>query len=148
MPVRWLAKLAGMREPLENSLGRVRVVHRYAWLWEPLESDPSFVLRPMFGARSVYLDGRIVLGFSAGREPWRGVLVCTDRQHHAALRAEFGELAPHPVLPKWLYLPESADKFESCAVRLVRLAARRDPRIGVTPRPKRRRPAAARERPR
>jgi hypothetical protein len=39
-------------------------------------------------------------------------------------------------LPKWLYLPEVADSFERTAVRLVSLARRRDPRIGVTPQPK------------
>jgi hypothetical protein len=135
-----------MREPHGKSLDRVRVVHRYAWLWEPLESDPTFLLRPMFGTRAAYLDGRIVFCFSAKHEPWRGVLVCTDRPHHAALLAEFSDLKPHPILPKWLYLPESADKFEQAAVRLVKLAARRDPRIGVTPQPKRRRPAAAKAR--
>ena len=29
------------------------------------------------------------------------------------------ELAPHPVLPKWLYLPETADGFERVAQKLV-----------------------------
>jgi hypothetical protein len=39
------------------------------------------------------------------------------------------------VLPKWLYLAESADDFERVAERLVALARRRDPRIGVAPKP-------------
>ena len=43
---------------------------------------------------------------------------------------------PHPVLPKWLYLPESADGFERMAEKLVQLVRRRDPRIGVAPQPK------------
>ncbi|MDI1249601.1 MAG: hypothetical protein PSV13_12120 [Lacunisphaera sp.] len=135
-----------MREPHGKALDRVRVVHRHAWLWEPLEGDPTFLLRPMFGTRAAYLDGRMVFCFAAKTEPWRGVLVCTDRPHHDALLAEFSDLKPHPILPKWLYLPESADKFEPSAVRLVRLAARRDPRIGITPQPKRRRSAAAKAR--
>ncbi|MBI2515888.1 MAG: hypothetical protein HYV95_03130 [Opitutae bacterium] len=127
-------------------LDRVRVVHRYAWLWEPLEMDATFVLRAMFGARAAYLDGKLMLCFTAGDEPWRGVLVCTDRAHHAALQAEFPELVPHPILPKWLYLPEAADSFERAAAQLVGLARRRDPRIGVVPQPKKRRAPAKRSR--
>jgi hypothetical protein len=119
-----------------SPVGRARIVHRHAWLWEPLESDPGFVLRAMFGAKAAYLEGKLALGFCAGDEPWRGVLVCTDRERHAALVAEFPELAPHPVLPKWLYLPESADTFERTATLLVGLARRRDPRLGVTPKPR------------
>ncbi len=116
-----------------EGLGRLRRVHPHAWLWEPLESDPTFLLGAMFGSKVVYLDGKLVLCFSAREEPWRGVLVCTEREHQASLRAEFPALAPHEILPKWLYLPESADAFESAAERLVRLAKERDPRIGVAP---------------
>lgn len=113
--------------------GPVRLVHPHAWLWEPLTEDPTFVLRSMFGAKAVYLRGRLMLCFCARDEPWRGVLVCTEREHHAALRAEFPALAPHPVLPKWLYLPEQANAFESVATRLVALSRQRDPRLGIVP---------------
>jgi hypothetical protein len=123
----------------EGPLGRARPVHRHAWLWEPLESDASFVLGSMFGTKVVYLDGRLVLCFAARREPWRGLLVGTERGAHPSLLAEFASLRPHPVLPKWLYLPESADDFERAAARLVALAGERDPRIGIVPRPKKRR---------
>ena len=111
-------------------------MHPYHWLWEPLETDPTFVLRPMFGAKAVYLDGKLMLCFCASEEPWRGVLVGTDRTHHAALRADFPEFAPHPILAKWLYLPEAADNFERAATRLVALVRQRDPRIGVIPKPR------------
>ena len=130
-----------MREP---TIGKSKRVHRYQWLWEPLETDPTFLVRPMFGGKSLYLDGKLMLYFTAGEEPWRGVLVCTERDHHAALLAEFPELSLHPILPKWLYLPESADRFESVAERLVALARRRDPRLGVSPKPKRGRRSAKR----
>ncbi len=96
----------------------------------------------MFGGKSVYLDGKLMLYFSAKKEPWLGVLVCTDRSHHASLLAEFPELTPHPVLPKWLYLSESHETFERAAQRLVALARRRDPRLGVAPElAKKRKPA-------
>lgn len=116
--------------------------HRHEWLWESLGAEPTFLLRTMFGAKAAYLDGRLVLCFCAGQEPWRGVLACTERSQHAALRAEFPELAPHPVLPKWLYLPETAEAFERIATRLVQLARQRDPRLGITPPPRRRRAKA------
>ena len=108
-----------------------RPTHRYAWLWEPLEADASFELKAMFGGKAVYLDSRMQMVFFAKTEPWRGVLVCTARASQEGLRAEFPGLSPHPVVPKWLYLPEAADDFERVGQRLVRLALRRDPRIGV-----------------
>lgn len=140
-----------MRPDFDRAPRRAKPVHPFAWLWEPLETDATFVIRPMFGARAAYLDGRMVLCFCAGEEPWRGVLVCTSREHHPALAAEFPVLSPHPILPKWLYLPESAPAFEATATRLVALARRRDPRIGIVPPPRRRRPnakPAAKRRPR
>jgi len=124
-----------------DNFGRMRRVHPYAWLWEPLETDATFVLGAMFGTKVVYLDGRLVLCFSAKEEPWRGVLICTEREHHASLVAEFPPLSPHPVLPKWLYLAESSDEFERVAERLVMLAERRDPRIGVVPKQRKRKNA-------
>jgi len=120
---------------------RPKAVHPYAWLWEPLESDPSFVLRTMFGAKSVYLGGQLQLCFPHKEEPWRGLLVCTDKTHHPSLIRDFPVLAPHPVLPKWLYLSDSSDAFDSTAERLVERVRRRDSRIGVTPQSKKRKKA-------
>lgn len=114
---------------------RAEIIHPYAWLWEPLEQEPTFVLRAMFGTKAAYVAGRLVLCFSARKEPWRGVLVCTEREHHASLVAEFPALAPHPILPKWLYLPDESSRFESTAERLVGLVRQRDPRIGIEPKP-------------
>ena len=115
----------------EITLGRIIKTHPYAWLWEPLEDEAGFLLRPMFGGRAVCIDGRMVFYFSAREEPWRGMCVCTGREHHASLMAEFPALAPHEVLPKWLYLPEAEDCFERVAEALIALAKRRDPRIGI-----------------
>ena len=127
-----------MRLRFEKSL--VRPLHRHAWLWEPLESDATFVLRSMFGTKAAYLDGKLMLCFCARKDPWHGVLVCTDRTRHPALLLEFPALVPHPILPKWLYLPETNERFEALAARLVALARRRDERLGVLPQRKRPRP--------
>ena len=125
------------------SIGRVKKVHPYAWLWEPLENDPTFLLRPMFGGRAAYVAWRLTLFFIARTgDCWRGVCVCAERGQHAALMGEFPEIAPHSVLSKWLYLPESHNRFEAVASRLVELVRRRDPRIGVLPQTKRGKKAA------
>lgn len=115
--------------------------HPLLWLAEPLRDDPSYLDKAMFGGRAVHFAGRLVLLLYAKGEPWRGVLVPTEREHHAALIADFPALAPHEVLPKWLYLPERAESFEADAQRLVSLIRRLDPRIGVLPGTKSRKPA-------
>lgn len=117
----------------------VRIVHPYAWLWEPLEADPTFVLRPMFGTRAAYVGGKLALCFSARKEPWHGVLVATNHDDQPSLRRDFPALLPHPILPKWLYVPDSARDFERTATRLVEAVRRRDPRIGIVPKARKRR---------
>ena len=114
----------------------IQPASRHAWLWEPLEMDATFVLRSMFGFKAVYLDGKLMGLFCAKTEPWRGLMVCTERAHHASLLADFPALSVHPILGKWLYLSEAESDFETMAQRLVRLARQRDPRIGVIPKPK------------
>jgi hypothetical protein len=113
--------------------------HRYGALVAPLREDASFLAKPMFGCLACYLHGRLMLLLADRREPWRGLLVPTAVEHHAALRAELPVLRVHPVLGKWLRLAESDDDFEATAARLVALAAADDPRIGVEPSPRARR---------
>jgi len=92
----------------------------------------------MFGAKAVYLHGMMMLCCCARTEPWRGVLICTDRTRHATLINDFPSLVPHSVLPKWLYLSENVADFETTAEKLIRLARQRDPRIGIVPQIKKR----------
>jgi hypothetical protein len=118
----------------EFPTGPPKIAHPMAWLWEPLEEDPTFMLRKMFGGTAIYLHGKLMIYFSRSTdEPWRGMLVCTERGHHASLMSDFPELEPHKHLGKWLFLPESNDQFERTAEKLVRLVLYRDPRIGIIP---------------
>jgi len=110
--------------------------NRHLWLLDPLADEPTLLVRSMFSGQAVYLDGRMVLYLADRAEPWRGVCVPMERDQHAALIAELPALAPHPALPKWLYLPEAADTFERDAQWLVsRIQAiqARDLRIGIIP---------------
>jgi hypothetical protein len=115
-----------------------RPEHPLEWLTDPVRDEPSFVLKSWFGGRTIMLHGLHMLFLTTQGEPWQGVLVCTFHEHQPSLLAEFPALRPHPVLKKWLYLPESADTFERIARRLVQLVRARDPRIGIHPSPPKR----------
>lgn len=113
--------------------------HPLQWLAEPLLAEPSFELRSWFGGRTLMLDGKHQLFLTTQGEPWQGVLVCTFHEHQESLRADFPTLRPHPVLGKWLYLSESAENFESIARQLVQRVRARDPRLGISPSPRKKR---------
>lgn len=112
---------------------KVKRPHPLHWILEPVEGEPSFFQKPMFGCQAAYLYGRLVLVLAAHEEPWNGLLVCTSREFHSALMDDFPGLQPHPVLPKWLYLAQSCDGFEETAQRLALQALKNDARIGVEP---------------
>jgi hypothetical protein len=120
----------------------VKPEHPFEWLAEPLHDEPSFILKSWFGGRTLMLHGLHTLFLTAQGEPWQGVLVCTFHEHQPSLLAEFPALRQHPVLKKWLYLPEAAATFEHDARRLVQLARARDPRIGIPPSTKKKKSAA------
>lgn len=109
------------------------------WILEPLERDAGYLRRKMFGCDAAYLDGLLYLVAADREDPWSGLLVCTSQERHEALLAEFPALRVHPVLGKWLYLPQTDEDFETTAALMARLALARDPRMGVAPRPRSRR---------
>ena len=115
--------------------------HPLQWLAEPLLDEPAFVLKSWFGGRTIMLHGQHHLFLTVQGEPWQGVLVCTYHEHQESLRAEFPTLQQHPILGKWLYLPETTDTFERDAKRLVQLVRARDARIGILPSAKKRKAA-------
>jgi hypothetical protein len=110
-----------------------RPVNRHLWLLDELRELPTCEVRPMFGAQSCYFNGLLVLVLADGEEPWRGVLVPCEREQHAAIQREFPALSPHQVLPKWLYLPESAASFERDAKTIVVRIRQLDARFGIVP---------------
>jgi hypothetical protein len=107
--------------------------HVLQWVVEPVETEPSFLQKHMFGCQGIYLFGRLVFVLAAKPEPWNGLLVCTSREFHSSLINEYPSLRPHPVLGKWLYLPQTNETFDENAPKLVLQALRNDPRIGVEP---------------
>lgn len=121
---------------------RATRLNSLVWILEPLERDAGYMHRKMFGADAAYLDGLLYLIVADRDDPWNGVMVCTSQERHAALMADMPSLVPHPVLGKWLYLPQTDDAFEATAAAMAGLAVARDPRLGVAPKPKARRSKA------
>ena len=103
------------------------------WVVEPLMDEPSYLEKPMFGCQACYLHGRLVLALVSGAEPWNGLLIPTDHQFHDAIRKDFKTVKQHPVLKKWLYLPEASEDFETVASDIVEAIRVNDQRFGVEP---------------
>ncbi|MGO4762035.1 hypothetical protein AB4120_05790 [Cupriavidus sp. 2KB_3] len=113
------------------------------WIFDAFERDPSYIRKRMFGSDAAYLDGNLCLIAADRDDPWNGLLVCTSQEHHAALIADMPALRPHPVLGKWLYVPQADPAFEESADWLVARVLERDARVGVEPKPSRRRKGSA-----
>jgi hypothetical protein len=92
----------------------------------------------MFGCDAAYIDGLLCLVVADRDEPWNGLLVCTSQERHAALIEDMPALRPHPVLGKWLFVPQADPAFEDIAQRMTSLVLARDWRVGVEPKPRRR----------
>lgn len=105
------------------------------WILEAFVENPSFFTKRMFGGLAAYLFERqmllLVEPTKSGRWKWHGVLVCTDYEHHASIRAEFPALMPHQVLRKWLFIDSAHEDFESTMEAVAKRVARNDPRFGV-----------------
>lgn len=112
---------------------KVRKVSPLFWVFESLEDDPGFMTRKFFMFDAAYLDGLLYLAVNVGEEPWNGLVVCTSHEHQASLIEDFPELHAHPIIGKWLYLSQTHPDFESLALKLARLALRRDARMGIEP---------------
>ena len=109
------------------------------WIFEAFEGEPTYLTKRMFGSDAAYIDGLLCLVAADREKPWNGLLVCTSQERHAALMDELPALRPHPVLGKWVYVPQDDPAFEDTAERLTALVLARDPRIGVEPKPRKRR---------
>jgi hypothetical protein len=110
------------------------------WICQPFENHSTFFTKRMFGGLAVYLFGRLMMILveptKTGRWTWHGVLLCTEREHHASIVKEFRYLAPHDALKKWLYVDSRHMHFEQTMERVARAIARDDKRFGIQPRPR------------
>ena len=112
----------------------------HEWVFEDFDQFPSFRTKGMFGGLAVFVFEKqvmvIVEPTKSGRWDWHGILICTDYVHHESLMNEFSGLAPHEILKKWLYIDSADDSFEETMVGLSKRIMQNDPRIGILPKPK------------
>ncbi len=130
-------------------MGKAKKVFENLAYFEDLEPDSSYSTKPMFGCLAIYYRGLNVTLLAA--EPgertyrkikykfdiWDGVLLPTSREYHELILYDFPELVSHPVLGKWLYLPQQTEGFEELIIRIVRLIRKGDYRFGIIPGTKR-----------
>lgn len=124
------------KRPIKKAQFKIKERNPLLYLFEPLERRGDYEHKRMFGCEAAYLDGKLSVILADGEEPWNGLMLATDRAHHASLQTQFKELVSHPILGKWLYLSTQDPEFESLAPTLVAIAQKGDPRIGVQPKPK------------
>ncbi len=74
-----------------------------------------------------------MLVLASGEEPWGGLLIPTEHQHHDAIVKEFQHVVQHSVLKKWLYLPEATEDFETVASDIIEAVRMNYQRFGVEP---------------
>lgn len=113
--------------------------------FEELSSKDSFYYKKFFGGLSIYVYGRMVAFLSEhpGDKEWRGKKFATDiwngclipssREHHDSLLKTIKGTVVHPVIEKWLYLPQDSKHFEASMIHLVELVRRKNPLVGIEP---------------
>jgi hypothetical protein len=123
---------------MATSSEKTKRPHPLHWVVESIMEEPSYIDKAMFGCRGIYLHGRLMLVLCVGEEPWNGLLIATDHEFHEDIRRDFKTVKQHPVLKKWLYLPEASEDFESVASDVVEAIRVNDQRFGVEPKERRR----------
>lgn len=118
------------------------------WIFEPFEEHSDCIVKSMFGGLAMYYQGQLKLvlmenpgdtSYRGQKFPfdiWNGLMIATDKECHQKLTQLLSSLTPHPVLPKWLYLPFASEHWENDVETLQKLIRRGDPLIGVWPQKK------------
>ncbi len=115
---------------------KIKKINSLKWLLEPLSQDPDYIERQMFGCLAAYAHGKLMAVLADKKDPWRGLLVPTEREYHESLMLEFPALISHPILGKWLYISVGHPEFEETATKIIDKCYDNDPRMGVVPKPK------------
>ncbi|WP_413574613.1 TfoX/Sxy family DNA transformation protein [Bdellovibrio sp. HCB290] len=107
------------------------------WI-ENLLPEEGYRRKSMFGGFAYYLDEKIVLiTFEAGNKTnWNGCMFPVEHQNQAKALDQFPILTPHPILPKWLYLPIETEGFEEWVSDILRVALRPNSHWGSFPKEK------------
>lgn len=111
------------------------------WI-ESLLPEGGFRRKAMFGGFAYYLDEKIILiTFEAGNKTkskinWNGCMFPVEHEYQSQILEQFPVLSPHPVLPKWLYLPLETEGFDEWVTDILRVALRPHSLWGSLPKEK------------
>lgn len=106
----------------------------------------------MFGGFAYYFENKLVLCLFEDSDTksyknlkynfaiWNGCLFPSDRENHVEILKKFPFLINHPVLPKWLYLPQQSENFESHTELILKEIRRRSALFGTIPKQKKKTP--------
>lgn len=120
-------------------------VFKHAWVYEPLEEFEDFFTKRMFGGLAIYVHGKMTMmlaedpgnreyrGEVYSFDIWNGVLFPTYYELQEDILKQYPQLVQHPILKKWLYLPESDQSFDSTVAEIVENIVENDQRFGIYP---------------
>lgn len=108
----------------------------------------GFIRKPMFGGYAYYVGPLLVLVLfeSPGDrvyknkivdfDLWNGCMFPAEKHKHEKIRALFPNLIVHPILGKWLYLPQQAEDFETQVAQIIKQLRRNLDLFGTIPKQK------------
>ena len=108
----------------------------------------SPAVKPMFGCYAVYVRDKIVLILrdKEGIATDNGVWIATTHEHHESLRNDFPSMRTISVFggteSGWQNLPAESETFEEEVMKACKLITNGDPRIGKTPKPRKKKASA------
>lgn len=100
------------------------------WIEELLPFD--VVRKAMFGGYAYYSQRKMILVVFEGEgkksyrgqnfafELWNGCMFPVEKDLHGMALEKYPFLIPHPVLPKWLYLPLQSEDFEERVSSIIK----------------------------
>lgn len=117
------------------------------WVEDLLPED-EYRRKAMFGGFGYYLGDKMVLATfeSTGNrtykrkkydfEIWNGCMFPVDHELQEKALARCPFLIPHPILPKWLYLPLETENFEELVTEVMAQVVKPTSFWGSIPKPK------------
>lgn len=116
---------------------------------EGLLPEDGYRRKAMFGGFSYYIDERMVLltfespggsrkykGQSYNFDLWNGCMFPVDHDFSATALKTCPFLVPHPILPKWLYLPVETENFDELVEEVLKHVLRPHSLWGSIPKSK------------
>lgn len=116
------------------------------WVEELLPQD--YFRKKMFGGFAYYHNEKLLLlifeseghteyrGTHYDFEIWNGCMFPVEKEHQHSVLKQFSFLIQHPILPKWLYIPQNTEDFEFHVQSIMKELRKENPLFGTFPKTK------------